>query len=67
MERSLLIIKPDGLQVQDIPFHKDGSLLLVKRGDIMLVPHAQTYFMMGDIVIVFGTGSALKAIKSKLS
>jgi len=56
-----------GRQVQDLPFHKDGALLLIKRGNEMTIPHGQTYFQIGDIVTVFGTETALETIKAQLS
>ena len=57
----------EGKQVQDLPFHKDGALLLIKRGDEMIIPHGQTYFQIGDIITVFGTETALETIKAQLS
>ncbi|MCD4746878.1 MAG: monovalent cation:proton antiporter family protein [Bacteroidales bacterium] len=57
----------DGLQVKEIPFHEDGTLILVKRGNSMFIPHGETYFKLGDVINVFGTDSALEDIKSKLS
>ena len=56
----------DGMQVKEIPFHKDGSLMLVKRGNEMHIPHGDTYLQKGDIVTVIGTDSAIEEFKSKL-
>jgi len=57
----------DGLQVKEIPFHKDAILMMVKRGINSYIPHGETYFRLGDIIHVFGTDSALEDTRSKLS
>ena len=51
---------------KEIPFHKDGSLMLVKRGNEMHIPHGDTHLRTGDIVTVFGTDSAIEDFMSKL-
>ncbi len=56
----------DGLQVKEIPFHHDGSLMLVKRKNSIYVPHGETQLRLGDTVIVLGTESALDQIRGKL-
>jgi len=53
--------------VQDIPFHPDGSLLLIKRGNEMYVPHGNSQIRVNDRIIVFGTNMAVNLIKEKLS
>jgi len=57
----------DGLQVKEIPFHKDGSLMLIRRGDDMEVPHGDSYIKMGDIVVVFATDTAMDDFIRQLS
>jgi Kef-type K+ transport system membrane component KefB len=56
----------DGLQIKEIPFHKDGTLMLIRRGSNMYIPHGDTYLRIGDIINVFGTNAALVDIKAKL-
>jgi len=58
-------ISIDGQQVKEVPFHKDGSLMLIKRGDDMHVPHGETYFKSGDTVFVFGTVTAIQDFREK--
>ena len=53
--------------VKDIPFHTDGSLLLMKRGHDMYVPHGNTQIRLNDHVVVFGTNIAVNMIKRKLT
>ncbi len=56
----------DGVQIKDIPFHKDGFIILIKRGTEMFIPHGDNYFKTGDVVNIFGTTSALEDIESRL-
>lgn len=53
--------------VKDIPLHTDGSLLLMKRGPDMYVPHGNTQIRLNDHVVVFGTNVAVNMIKEKLT
>ncbi|MFH1297304.1 MAG: NAD-binding protein [Bacteroidota bacterium] len=57
----------DGLQVKEIPFHHDGSLMLVKRKNTIYVPHGDTQLRLGDTVIALGTESALDQMRGQLS
>jgi len=57
----------DGLQVKDIPFHKDGSLMLIKSKEELHVPHGDTQLHLGDLVVVLGTESALEQIRGELT
>jgi len=57
----------DGLQVKEIPFHKDGSLMLIKRKNTLYVPHGDTQFRLGDLVIAIGTETALEQMRGKMS
>ncbi|MCH8904382.1 MAG: monovalent cation:proton antiporter family protein [Bacteroidetes bacterium] len=57
----------DGILVKDIPFHQDGSLMLVKRGHEMHIPHGNTYIKVGDVVTVFGNDTALQDFRNKFT
>ncbi len=57
----------DGLQVKEIPFHGDGTMMMVKRGSNMYVPHGETYLRLGDVVNVFGTNPAIEDFQDKLT
>ncbi len=56
--------KVDGKQLKEIPLHKDGMLLLLTRAGEKHIPHGDTYLRTGDLLTVFGTGSAISQIKS---
>jgi Trk K+ transport system NAD-binding subunit len=56
----------DGLQVKEIPFHKDAILIMVKRGNSFFIPHGETYFRRGDTLLVFGTNTALQNTQEKM-
>ena len=56
----------DGLQVKEIPFHNDASLMLVKRKNNIYVPHGDTQLRLGDTVIALGTESALDQMRGQL-
>ena len=55
-----------GKQIMEIPFHKEGMILLVRKADEIVIPHGDTYLRKGDIVTAFGTESALLEIKQLL-
>lgn len=57
----------DGKKISDIPFHRDGVLMLIKRGNNMLVPHGDNDIKLGDIITIFGTDSAHESIRTQLS
>lgn len=54
-------------KIKDIPFHKDGELILVKRGADIDIPHGDTTLQLGDIVTVMGTQTALDDFREKFS
>lgn len=56
----------DGLQLKEVPFHKDAILMMIKRGDSFYIPHGETYFRVGDILHVFGTDTALEHTRQKV-
>ncbi|MCF6342739.1 MAG: monovalent cation:proton antiporter family protein [Bacteroidales bacterium] len=57
----------DGLQLKEVPFHKDAILMMVKRGNNFYIPHGETYFRLGDVLHVFGTDTALEDTRRKIS
>ncbi len=57
----------DGVLIKEIPLHKDGFIILVKRGKEMFIPHGDSYFKTGDVINIFGTNSALEDIRAKLA
>ena len=57
----------DGKEVKDIPFHKDGSLMLLKRGTTMLIPHGDTHLKVGDTVTLIGSDIAINDMREKLA
>ena len=66
-EITVLNEQVDGLQVKDIPFHKDGALMLIKSKAELHVPHSDTHLRMGDLVVVLGTETALDQIRGQLT
>jgi CPA2 family monovalent cation:H+ antiporter-2 len=56
----------DGMQVKEIPFHKDAILIMIKRDNSFFIPHGETYFRTGDILQVFGTNTALHNTREKM-
>jgi Trk K+ transport system NAD-binding subunit len=54
-----------GNQIKEIPFHKDGELILVRRGEHVEIPHGDTYLQKGDLVTVMGTESAMQDFRRK--
>jgi len=42
-------------------------LMLIKRGDMMEIPHGESYLKKGDTVLVFGTDTALIDTRNRLS
>ncbi len=57
----------DGMQIKEIPFHGDGTIMMIRRDRNMYVPHGDTYIRIGDIVNVFGTNHAIEDFQEKLS
>ena len=57
----------DGLRVKEIPFHKDGFLMLIRRGNEMMVPHGNTYLKSGDVTAVFATDTAMDDFRKRFS
>jgi Trk K+ transport system NAD-binding subunit len=56
----------DGKAVKDIPFEKDAMLILLTRGSEKDIPHGNSYLRTGDMITVFGTDSAIQAIRRRV-
>ena len=56
----------DGLQVKEVPFHKDAIMIMVKRENSFYIPHGDTYFRTGDTLHVFGTNHALQNTRERV-
>lgn len=65
-EIELTNIDLDGLQIKEVPFHGDGTLMMVKRNDNLYIPHGETYLRLGDVINVFGTPTALDQFRKTL-
>ena len=55
----------NGHPIKEIPLHKDGSLMLIRRGHQIFVPHGDTYLKTGDVVTALGTNSAMENFRKK--
>ncbi len=53
----------DGMQVEEIHFHNDTILMMVKREKSFFIPHGETYIRTGDILMVFGTQTAFEDVR----
>ncbi|MCD6543828.1 MAG: TrkA family potassium uptake protein, partial [Flavobacteriaceae bacterium] len=58
--------KIDGLQLKQVSFHKDAVLIMVKRENSFFIPHGDTYFKKGDVLLVFGTQTAFEDTRYKV-
>lgn len=56
----------DGLQLKEVPLHKDAILIMIKRNNSFFIPHGETYFRTGDIMHVFGTDTAIQNTRAKV-
>jgi Trk K+ transport system NAD-binding subunit len=63
---TVLNSKADGKKVMDLPIHKDSMLMLLTRGNDKSIPHGDTYLKSGDVITVFGTGTAIQEIREIL-
>ena len=59
--------KFDGVKIKNVLLHKDALLIMIKRNNVFFIPHGQTYFKKGDLLLVFGTQLALDDTKAKFS
>jgi len=53
-------------QVKNLAFPQSGSLVILRRGSEMLIPHGNTHLMMGDVITVIGDGAALRDFRKIL-
>jgi len=56
----------EGLQIKEIPFHRDAILMMIKRGNNFSIPHGESYLGTGDILLVFGTQTAFEDTRHKV-
>ena len=54
-----------GRQIKEMPFHKDGELILIRQGQKVEIPHGDTYLQANDVVTVMGTEAALQDFREK--
>jgi len=54
----------NGIAIKEIPFHKDGSLILIRRGYNIFIPHGNTCLNVDDLVTVLGTNSAVENFRN---
>ncbi len=54
-----------GRQIKELPFHKDGELILIRHQQKASIPHGDTYLHINDIVTVMGTEAALQDFREK--
>jgi Trk K+ transport system NAD-binding subunit len=55
----------NGMQIKELPFHKDGELILVRHGQTVEIPHGDTYLQKHDLVTVMGTETAIQDFREK--
>ncbi len=52
--------------VRNVAFPPSGSLVIHRRNDEIFIPHGDTHLLMGDVVTVIGTRSALAEFREIL-
>jgi len=57
--------KMSGTQIKEVPFHKDGEIIIVRRGQQVEIPHGDTYLREGDVITVMGTDAAMEDFRTK--
>jgi len=55
----------NGIAIKEIPFHKDGSLMLIRRGQNIFIPHGETCLKTDDLVTVLGTNTAMENFRTQ--
>ena len=62
------VTKPevDRKLVREIAFPPSGSLVIQRRDGEVFIPHGNTHLLLGDIMTVIGTGTALSEFRSIL-
>ncbi len=48
------------MPVRNIPFHRDGALMLVRKENQIIIPHGDTVLEKGDVATVLGTETAME-------
>jgi len=56
-----------GKRIMDIPFHRDAMIMLLTRENEKYVPHGNTNLRRGDVLTLFGTGTAIDDIRQLIS
>lgn len=56
----------DMIPIKDIPLHKDGFLVLIRRGSRQEIPHGDFILRKGDLITIFGTTEAIIEITKLL-
>mgnify|MGYP001317745654 CR=1 FL=1 len=64
---TVLSSRIEGKRVMDMPLHKDAMIMLVTRGNEKYVPHGNTFLKVGDVITIFGTGTAIVEIRDIIS
>ena len=55
-----------GWAVRDIHWPQGATLVSIRRGSSVLIPHGHTYIEAGDVITVFGTGKSREQLASLL-
>lgn len=58
--------KLDGTLISKINWPGNVILIMIKRNNINIIPHGNTYISTGDLIHVFGTDTALKETEKML-
>ena len=53
----------DAKKVKEIPFHSGAILMMITRDHSSFIPHGESYLQTGDRLHIFGTPTALQAVR----
>ncbi|UBM62023.1 monovalent cation:proton antiporter family protein [Candidatus Sulfidibacterium hydrothermale] len=53
-------------KVKEIPFHSGAILMMITRDYSSFIPHGETYLQTGDRLHIFGTPTALEAVRRQV-
>jgi len=56
----------DGKHLKEIPLHSGAILMMITRDKTSFIPHGETYLRMGDLLHIFGTQTALQAVRKQM-
>lgn len=56
----------DRKQVKELVFPPAGSLVVLRREHVIMIPHGNTHLLLGDVLTVIGNGPALHDFRSIL-